>query len=851
VAEPPAPPRARPPRLRALVVEGARTHNLQDCSVRIPHGSLAVLTGVSGSGKSSLAFDTIYAEGQRRYMESLSSYARQFLRPVERPDADLIEGLPPTVCVDQRTTRAGPRATVGTAAEVHDLLRLLWARVGVQHCHRCDRRIEAATVRQAADAVLEEFSGRPVRLLAPVVRGKKGFHREIFERLARDGVREARVDGAYLPVDPPPALARHGEHTVEAVTATVTPDGRSLRELEEAVAAAAAAGGGTLLADAGDGAPRLFSTSRACPSCRLAFEEPEPRTFSWSSRHGMCLPCRGSGARRPNDERPWEDPPDPADNPCPSCGGRRLRPEALAVKVLGEGIAEFAALPAAAALEAMGAWRFDGRDAAVATPILREASARLRFVVEVGLGYLELSRPAHTLSGGEAQRLRLAAQVGSGLHGACYVLDEPTIGLHPADNARLLDAFRRLKARGATLVVVEHDEETMRAADLLVDLGPGPGAHGGRVVASGTPAEVAADPASVTGAFLRGERRLRPPESRRPVGPRSPALAVSGARARNLRAAAARFPLGRLTCVTGVSGSGKSTLVREVLLRAVARALGLKGPAPGAHRALRGADGIDRVLEIDADPIGKTPRSVPATYAGVMDDLRDALAASAEARVRGWGPSRFSFNVAGGRCEACEGQGRVRVAMAFLPDVTVTCDACAGRRFAPETLEVRFKGRSIADLLDLPVSEARPLLAGFPRAHRMLSLLEEVGLGYLGLGQSSTTLSGGEAQRLKLAAELGKAQHGRTLYVLDEPTTGLHFADVEVLLRALQRLTDLGNTVVVIEHNLDLVAAADWIVDLGPGAGAAGGRVVASGSPEAVAAGEGETARHLRRHLAR
>ncbi len=836
----PSPP-ARP---RSITVRGARVHNLRDADAEIPHGTLTVVTGVSGSGKSSLAFDTIFAEGQRRYIESLSSYARQFLPQMERPDADHIGGLPPTISVDQRTTRAGHRATVGTAAEVHDLFRLLWARLGVQHCAECGDPIAASTVRQAADALLAEFRGREVRLSATVVRGKKGFHREVFEKLAREGVATARVDGRLLPVEPPPALARHEEHTVEAVTAVLVPDGRRLRDLEDAVARAAALGAGALRADPGDGTePRLYSVARACPRCGVAAEEPEPRTFSWSSPHGACPSCRGTGLHRAG-----EDGEDPLEGkPCAACGGLRLRPEALAVKVKGASIAEVSALSVEDAAGLVDAWRFTGREAAVADPILREARARLSFVREVGLGYLELDRPASSLSGGEAQRLRLAAQIGAGLHGACYVLDEPTIGLHPSDNARLLSALRKLRSRGATLVVVEHDEDTIRAADHLIDIGPGAGVHGGRVVAAGTVAEVAANPGSPTGAWLRGERRLVPPAAPRPVSRGGPALILEGVASRNLRIPSVRFPLGRFTCVTGVSGSGKSTLVREVLLRAVARSLGLVGPPPGAHRRLRGAGTLEKVLEIDQDPIGKTPRSVPATYADVMGELRSIFAETEEARIRGWSPSRFSFNVKGGRCGTCEGQGRVRVEMAFLPDVHVTCEECAGRRYAAETLEVRFKGRNVADVLEMPVSEARPFFAAFPRAHRLLSLMEEVGLGYLALGQPSTTLSGGEAQRLKLAAELGKVEHGTTLYVLDEPTTGLHFSDVEVLLRALHRLADLGNTVVVIEHNIDVMAAADWIIDLGPGAGREGGRVVASGPPEKVAASGSETGKHLRR----
>ncbi|MHC4923843.1 MAG: excinuclease ABC subunit UvrA [Planctomycetota bacterium] len=619
----------------------------------------------------------------------------------------------------------------------------------------------------------------------------------------------------------------------------VIPDGRHLRSLETSVKAAAAAGGGSLRADAGVGGSRLFSLHRACAACGLAFEEPEPRTFSFSSVHGACEACRGTGRPREGE----------GDGPCTQCDGHRLRASALAVRVQGLGIHEFTALTVEEATDLLESWTFEGRDALVAEPILKEARARLSFVRDVGLGYLDLDRSARSLSGGEAQRIRLAAQIGAGLHGACYVLDEPTIGLHPEDNARLLDAMGRLRGRGATLVVVEHDEETMRVADHLVDLGPGPGVHGGEVVAAGTPAQVAKHRKSLTGAFLRGARRLDPPEERRTVKRNTPSLTVSGVRARNLRNVTARFPLGRLTCVTGVSGSGKSTLVREVLLRAVAKHLDLVGPEPGAHRELRGADPVERVLEIDQSPIGKTSRSVPATYVKLMDPIRGIFAETEESRIRGWGPSHFSFNVDGGRCTTCAGQGRVRIAMSFLPDVLTPCDDCGAQRYSRETLEVRFHGLNIAEILDLPVSEAREVFSALPKAHRLLSLMEEVGLGYLTLGQPTPTLSGGEAQRLKLATELGKVQHGRTLYVMDEPTTGLHFADVEVLLKAIQRLVDLGNTVIVIEHHVDVMAAADWIVDLGPGAGSGGGRVVAKGTPEQVAASKGLTGKHLCRRL--
>jgi excinuclease ABC subunit A len=824
-------------RLTSIRVRGCRVHNLRGVDVDVPHGKMTVVTGVSGSGKSSFAFDTVFAEGRRRYLESLSAYARQFVAEVPRPDVDLVEGLPPTVSLDQRTTRGGSRQTVASMSEVLDFLRLLWARLGTRHCEQCGKPVTATNPEQIVERIAargRERGRKSVHLLAPMVRRRKGFHRDVFDLMARLGITSARVDGSAAPTDPPPALSRFHEHSIEALVATapVEPGGRD--SLRRCVAMTLDRGGGTLFAsfDADLAAIEVFSSVAACADCGTAYGPLDPGELSWSTKAGMCRTCGGRGFRDADDGEPSRDP-----EPCRVCRGARLSPAARAVKFRGLGLHEFLAMPVDAARKWLAESKpATARERAVLAPVLAETSSRLHFVEEVGLAYLTLDRPARTLSGGEAQRIRLAAQLGTGLRGVCYVLDEPTIGLHPADNARLLATLASLRDRGATLLVVEHDEETIRAADHVIDLGPGAGVHGGTVVAVGTPEELARDPKSVTGPWL--SRRTEAGTVRR-LPASSPALVLRGVTARNLKGLDVRFPVGALTCVTGVSGSGKSTLVRDVLHPALLRALRQKGPEPGPHAALDGAEHVKGVLEIDQSPIGKTSRSVPATYTGIMDPLRALFAESPEARVRGFGAPRFSFNSADGQCPSCKGQGRVTVEMNFLPDVAVHCDACGGARYSEETLAVRFQGRTIAEALALTVSEARGAFAAFPRIARVLDVLDEVGLGYLQLGQSSPTLSGGEAQRVKLAAEMAKRSRGSIVYLLDEPTTGLHLADVEKLVAVLRGLVALGNTVVVIEHHLDVIACADHVVDLGPGGGDAGGRLVACGTPSEVARTKG------------
>jgi excinuclease ABC subunit A len=901
----------------AIEVLGAREHNLRDVDVRIPRDALVVVTGPSGSGKSTLAFDIVFAEGQRRYVESLSAYARQFVGQLPRPDVDHVAGIPPTVAIEQRTTRGSSRSTVATQTEIAHFLRLLYAKTGVPHCPTCDRALEARPAEALYDRLLEERRGEEVALLAPVVLGRKGFHREVFEAAARRGHAEARVDGRLVATSPTPVIARWNEHDVEEVVARVRVVPEARGRLREALTEALALGKGSVVVLGADGTAQSLSTSRTCPKDGGTVPELDPRLFSHNSPRGWCPACRGLGteprvdpALLPVDEgkslkrgavrglslsddvlqaflkdvartlrvdvrAKWRDLPaatrrrvlaggtgpggtfrgaaayledflrecpdvaidwlgDYATRaPCRACGGGRLRPEAAAVRVGGRRLADLLALPIDRFAHEVEALPLKGRDAAVAEPVRRELASRVEFLRRVGLGYLSLDRSALTLSGGEAQRIRLAAQLGSNLRGACYVLDEPTIGLHVRDNERLLDALTALRDRGNSLIVVEHDEATIRRADHLIDLGPGGGREGGRVVAQGPPDVVARDPASPTGRLL--SRPPRPPRPSR--GPAPHVLEVVGATAHNLRDVSVSVPLGRLTVVTGVSGSGKSTLVRDVVHEGVRRALGRRDARPGAHRALRGVERVERVLEVDQTPVGKTPRSVPATYLGVWDALRAAFARTPEARARGWGPGRFSFNVKGGRCEACEGQGRVTVEMAFLPDVTVPCDACGGGRFTAETNEIRWRGLSAAQTLALTFADAARTFDAFPAVAPFLALMEEVGLGYLSLGQPATTLSGGEAQRLKLVTELGRGgREGRTLYVLDEPTTGLHGEDVDRLTAVLRRLVDRGDTVLVIEHNLDVIADADHVIDLGPEGGEGGGRVVAEGSPAEVAA---------------
>jgi excinuclease ABC subunit A len=933
--------------LSDIVIRGAREHNLQNLTLRLPRQRLIVITGVSGSGKSSLAFDTLYAEGQRRYVESLSAYARQFLGQMEKPDVDAIEGLSPAIAIEQRGAGSNPRSTVGTITEIYDYLRLLFARLGTQFCPHCGTRMKRQSVQQMVDTLAVELAGERVQLLAPLVRGRKGEYRKELEDIRRQGYLRARIDGEWVELDEIPKLGRHRRHDIAVVVDRLRIEPGAMSRVADSLETALKLGDGLVAvarapASGPPPAPEqdlLLSQGAACPSCGTSVEEPQPRSFSFNSPYGACRACDGLGTRPEVDAglvvpdptksiaegavaawgnaqgtwvggtvkalakhfgfsltTAWQKLParvqrlllygsgdeevrfefrtrkgsafihrstfegvlpsltrryretgsEPVrrwigslmyPTPCRSCHGARLRPESLAVRIAERNIGEWSALSVAAAGEQLAARRFEGVQDGIAQPIMKELLGRLGFLVDVGLGYLTLDRAASTLAGGEAQRIRLATQIGSQLTGVLYILDEPSIGLHTRDHHRLLDMLARLRDLGNTVVVVEHDRDTMTAADYLVDLGPAAGRHGGRLVAAGTPAEVAANPASLTGRYLAGERSIPVPPRRRPGN--GQALEVTGAHAHNLRDLDARFPLGCLVCVTGVSGSGKSTLVSDILLAALQRHFGGTGAMPGPHRALQGLEHIDKVVAIDQSPIGRTPRSNPATYTGAFGFVRDLFAKLPEAKVRGYGPGRFSFNVKGGRCVHCRGDGLMKIEMHFLPDVFVRCDACHGRRYNRETLEVMYKGRSIADVLEMTVEEARDFLGAIPPLRRKLDTLNDVGLGYIHLGQSATTLSGGEAQRVKLAAELSRVATGRTLYILDEPTTGLHFEDVRVLLEVLQALVDRGNTVIVIEHQLDVIKSADWLLDLGPEGGELGGTIVATGTPETVAGTRG------------
>jgi excinuclease ABC subunit A len=924
-----------------IVISGAREHNLKDIDVELPRDALIVITGLSGSGKSSLAFDTIYAEGQRRYVESLSSYARQFLGLMEKPDVDSIEGLSPAISIDQKTTSRNPRSTVGTVTEIHDYLRLLWARIGVPHCPECGAEITGQTQEQIVDRLMTLEEGTKFTALAPVVRGRKGEYGKLLEQFRLEGYSRVKVDGELRRLDEEIVLNKKFKHDVSVVVDRLVMKPELRRRLSESVEAAAALAGGLVEVEmVGDeaGETLLFSEQFACLNCGTSIPELEPRIFSFNSPHGACERCHGLGFQRVIDpelvvpdptlslaegalqpwnrgvtaywrrliaavaeeqgvdvDRPWaklkksekeiflygtgsdrhlvaytnrfgrrrsykvrfegivnnlerryEETDSEsnreriegymAEQPCPDCGGDRLRPESLAVKVGGISIADFSRKSARAAAEWIAALELTETERAIARLIVREISERLAFLENVGIGYLSLARSARSLSGGEAQRIRLATQIGSSLVGVMYVLDEPSIGLHQRDNEKLIATLDRLRDLGNTVIVVEHDEGTMLAADHLVDLGPGAGEHGGHVIAAGPPDEVARNPASLTGQYLSGKRRIELPDERR--APRG-ALRVRGAREHNLKGVDVAIPLGVFCCVTGVSGSGKSTLVNETLHHAVANRLHQAKLRPGAHDGIDGLGQIDKIINIDQSPIGRTPRSNPATYTGVFDHIRQLFAQTQEARARGYKPGRFSFNVKGGRCEVCRGDGQIKIEMHFLPDVYVPCEQCHGKRYNRETLEVRFKGRNIGDVLEMSVEEAVGFFENVPKIARRLRTLHDVGLDYIRLGQAATTLSGGEAQRVKLATELSKVATGNTLYILDEPTTGLHFADVQRLLDVLGRLVDAGNTVVVIEHNLDVIKTADRIVDLGPEGGEEGGEVIATGTPEQVAAVEG------------
>ena len=909
-----------------ISVRGARQHNLRDISVRIPRNTLTVVTGLSGSGKSSLAFDTIYAEGQRRYVETLSAYARQFLDQIERPDVDSIEGLSPAISIEQKTTSRSPRSTVGTITEIYDYLRLLYASVGTPHCPNCGRPIARQTAEQIVQRIQALGDGQRVVIMAPIVRGRKGEFRELLEQLEQQGFR-ARIDGEMHDLAETVTLDRRKNHTIEAVIDRVMIKTGVEKRLEASVAKALQLANGLVLIapTTGDNKQeQLFSSSMACPDCGLDVPKLEPRSFSFNSAFGACPECHGLGSLYDFDpakvitdwskplldgglgpgsasqyllklihlaagryeidlKLPFEQLPNKQQHilvygpprteapktgfhgilaflrdsledaksegyreymmnymsasSCPACRGKRLRPESLAVRIGGLSISDFTALPLNRALVAAGEMAFTAREALVAERIRKEVVERLEFLSGVGLSYLSLDRNAATLSGGEGQRIRLATQIGSRLRGVLYVLDEPSIGLHQRDNMRLIDALTRLRDLGNTVLVVEHDEDTIRAADYVLDLGPGAGRLGGAVIAEGTPAQIMATPESLTGRYLSGEATILHRAHPRPLTGKW--LVVEGAREHNLREVTARFPLGVMTVITGVSGSGKSTLVNDILYRSLAKTIYSSREEPGNHDNLAGGDQIDKVIRIDQSPIGRTPRSNPATYTQLFSPLRDLFAMLPESRERGYKPGRFSFNVAGGRCEACQGDGQKRIEMNFLPDVYVQCEVCNGKRYNQETLAVKFHGHSIAQILDLTIEDALTVLADVPQLKQKLQTLVDVGLGYIHLGQSATTLSGGEAQRMKLARELSKRQTGRTLYLLDEPTTGLHFDDVRKLLEVLHRLTDLGNSVVIIEHNLDVIRNADWLIDMGPEGGEDGGRIVAEGRPALVAATPG------------
>ena len=816
----------------SIVIKGAREHNLKNIDVTIPRDRLVVITGLSGSGKSSLAFDTIYAEGQRRYVESLSAYARQFLEQMGKPDVDSIEGLSPAISIEQKSTSHNPRSTVGTVTEIYDYLRLLFARVGRPSCFQCGEEITAQTVQQMVDAIGSLPENSKFQLLAPIVRGRKGEYRKELLDMRRAGYVRARIDGKNIDLGDDISLDKQKKHTIEIVVdRLVMKSGDALmRRLADSVETSLKLSGGLVGVLTDNGHVSLYSEKLACIRCGVSYPEITPRVFSFNSPHGACPACDGIGyAMTPGA-------PDDEDftllEPCEVCKGARLRPESLSVKVATQSIAQVTHLSVRAAADFFNSLTFTERELVIAHRILKEIRERLGFLVNVGLDYLTLDRAAATLSGGEGQRIRLATQIGSGLVGVLYILDEPSIGLHQRDNRRLLHTLLRLRDLGNTVVVVEHDAETMMAADHLLDMGPGAGTHGGQVIAQGTPMDVMGNLDSLTGQYLRGTQMVSlPRRQRKPKG----LLSIVGAAKHNLKGMTAKIPLGLLTCVTGVSGSGKSTLVLEVLFHSLSQLLYHRKPKIDGCKELLGADALDKVIDIDQSPIGRTPRSNPATYTGLFSFIRDLYSNLPESRVRGYKPGRYSFNVKGGRCEACQGDGLIKIEMHFLPDVYVTCEVCKGQRYNRETMEIHHKGKSIADVLNMTVDDAVEFFEHIPFIKRKLDTLHDVGLHYVKLGQSATTLSGGEAQRVKLSRELSKRPTGRTMYILDEPTTGLHFADVQRLLDVLDRLVEAGNTVLVIEHNLDVIKNADWIIDLGPEGGDRGGEIVAEGPPKEIA----------------
>ncbi len=813
----------------AIEIHGARHHNLKDLSVAVPRHAFVVITGVSGSGKSTLAFDIIFAEGQRRYIESLPTYIRQFLKLYEQPDVDLISGLPPTVAIEQRLSQAGPRSTVGTLTEIYHFLRLLYAKVGTPHCPECDRPLSRTDEETLLELLQEKFSGQRVLFLAPKVKRRKGYYRPLFERALKAGRKLVRIDGRLVTLPPVPELSRYKEHTIEIAVGEETVTRKTLPRIKELLRETLAEGKEeAILLVEGQEFP--ISTRSFCPTCGLSLPSPDPLLFSFNTKAGTCPRCEGLGR---------------VDHtPCPGCGGDRLRKEALAYKINGLNIARLSALPVERALGFLKGLEFRGKAALIAAPLLKEIKEKLVFLKEVGLGYLSLSRSGDTLSGGEAQRVRLAAQLGSTLTGVCYVLDEPTIGLHPRDNQLLLEALKKLKDKGNSVIVVEHDEETMRTADWIIDLGPGGGKRGGEIVFQGTFDELLKEDKSITARALKDPNRYQiTSRGRNPSG----FLKVRGAKARNLKNIEVHFPLGVITVVTGVSGAGKSSLVMDVLYENLKRLE--KGKEIAHAQEISGYEALRRVVVVDHSPIGRTPRSTPATYVGLMKDLRMLFAELPEAKARGFTASRFSFNLPEGQCPHCKGQGRLRVEMKFLPEVYVTCEVCGGRRYNEETLTVRYKGKNIAEILDMTIEEAAAFFEAIPNLAEPLRLLCEIGLDYLTLGQPSPTLSGGEAQRIKLAAEFIKGKKGGTLFILDEPTTGLHFADVAKLLRLFHALVDRGDTVLVIEHNLDVIKEADWIIDLGPEGGEAGGTLLFSGPPAQLLETASPTAQALKTFL--